>query len=319
MLDREVLALAAAQFGVVERGQLIERGHSRWSIDRARGRGLFVPVTTRVLRIASAPDTFVSRCMAAQLHTRAIGFLAGPTAGRLYGLRKMPTRPIHVAIPESHRISAPPWIRLNHSSWFDADCDVTTLPDSPLLIATPMRMVFGLADAFNQFRFERAAEDAWHRRLITPTKAAEYLELHRCRGKNGVSTIERWLERTQAQTEPAQSGLEQALLRAIDELADVPAPVRQYPLRLRSGETIRLDIAWPLVRLAVEPGAAWWHGGDLGQRRDQARDRACGELGWMVVRYDESFLEDPGTNARELRSIYRARLRSVGNSEQIER
>jgi hypothetical protein len=309
MLDSEVLALAAAQFGVVERRQLIERGHSRWSIDRARDRGLFAPVTTRVLRITSAPDTFLSRCMAAQLHTRRIGFLAGPTAGRLYGLRKMPTRPIHVAIPESHRISVPPWIQVAHASWFDADRDMTTLADSALLVATPMRMLFGLADAFNQFRFERAAEDAWHRRLITPVEAAEYLAVHRCRGKNGVSTIERWLERTQARSEPAQSGLEQALLRAIDELVDVPPPVRQYPLRLRSGETIRLDVAWPLVRLAVEPGAAWWHGGDLGQRRDQARDRACGELGWMVVRYDESFLEDPSGNARELRSIYRARLR----------
>ena len=78
---------------------------------------------------------------------------------------------------------------------------MTTLTDSALLVATPMRMLFGLADAFNQFRFERAAEDAWHRGLITPSEAAEYLERHRCRGKDGVSTIERWLERTEAHSQ----------------------------------------------------------------------------------------------------------------------
>ena len=68
--------------------------------------------------------------------------------------------------------------------------------------------------------------------------------------------------------------------------------MRQHPLVLPSGEVIHLDLAWPDVRLAVEPGHSWWHGGDLRQRRDQDRDRACAVVGWHVVRYDESAARD---------------------------
>ncbi len=97
----------------------------------------------------------------------------------------------------------------------------------------------------------------------------------------------------QAQSEPAQSGLEQAL-SARHRRAGGRArarPAVSAPVAQRRDDPSR-------HRVAARPtgggtGSSWWHGGDLGQRRDQARDRACGELGWMVVRYDESFLEDP--------------------------
>ena len=45
-------------------------------------------------------------------------------------------------------------------------------------------------------------------------------------------------------------------------MAGLPEPIRQHPLLLLTGELIHLDIAWPEVRLAVEPGHSWWHGGD---------------------------------------------------------
>ncbi len=310
VLDETVMNLAATQYGVVGRDQLVAGGYSRWAVRRAREKGLLVALTPRVVRMASSPDTFASRCMAAQLHARGASFVSSWTAARLYGLRKMPDRPIHVTIAESARLDSPGWIRVAHSSWFDFERDAVRFRDTPLMVASPMRMLFGLAASFNQFRFERAAEDAWHRRLITPGDAAAYLEAHRCRGKDGVSTIERWLERTSKHTRPPQSGLEQELLRAIDVIGGLPRPERQHPVRLLTGETIHIDIAWPQVRLGVEPGASWWHGGDLGQRRDQARDRACGEVGWMIVRHDESMAVDPSTAARQLRTIYASRVAS---------
>ena len=72
-----------------------------------------------------------------------------------------------------------------------------------------------------------------------------------------------------------------------------PTPKRQHPDhpgdRARS---IHLDIAWPEVRLAVEPGHSWWHGGELRQLRDEARDRACGVVGWHVIRFGEDVRGD---------------------------
>jgi hypothetical protein len=175
-----------------------------------------------------------------------------------------------------------------------------------LRVASPLRMLFGLAGQFNQFRFERAAEDVWHRGLVPPESAWEYLELIRRAGRGGVQRMAEWLEKAALRDRPAQSGLELDPV-AIVERAGLPEPVRQQPLQLPSGEVIHLDLAWPAIRLAVEPGHSWWHGGDLGQRRDQAPDRACSAVGWQVDRYDEQAARRPAAIAVELGAVYRAR------------
>ena len=91
--------------------------------------------------------------------------------------------------------------------------------------------------------------------------------------------------------------------------AGLPEPERQYPVTLATGEVVHLDLAWPDAQLAVEPGHSWWHGGDLKARADFARDRACGEVGWHVMRYDESARDDlPGLGA-EVLATYRRRRR----------
>ena len=258
----------------------------------------------------SAPDSFSMRCMALQLHLDERCFLASTTAGRLYGLRSMTETPIRAAVPETTRRDCPPWAQLTRSSWFDdADC---VRRDDGLIVATPLRMLFGLAATLHPFRFARAAEDAWNLGLIAPEAAADYLQRHRCRGKNGVTVMHEWLEGVVGRQRPAQSGLEQILIECLTRVG-LPEPVRQHPVTLATGEVIHLDIAWPVRLLAVEPGAARWHAGMLQQQRDQARDRACGEQGWHVIRFDESLRDDPMAAARQVQRIYRAR--PVRNSE----
>jgi len=312
VLDANFLRVVGGRHGVVGRNQLRDEfGWSASKIYRARHAGLLIDETPRVVRLASAPITFESRCMTAQLHFDGVSYLSAWSAGRLYGLRSMPTSTIHVTLPERIRRDVPPGIHTARSSWF-SEQDMTMRADG-LLVATPLRMLFGLAAAFSRFRFERAAEDAWSLGFISPQAAADYLEQHRCRGKDGVSTMHAWLEHALASERPAQSGLEQLVLECIERVG-LPRPVRQHPLVLPSGELVHLDIAWPGVCLAVEPGDSWWHGGAMRQRKDQARDRACSELGWHIIRFDESVREDPMAAARQIRRIHAAR--SVGILEQ---
>ena len=252
-----------------------------------------------------------SRCAWRRSSTaNGVGFISSWSAGRLAGLRRMPRLPVHYTGPTSLQIRFPEWVEAHRSRWYD-ESDVVVRPDE-LRVATPLRALFGMAAAFNQFRFERAAEDAWHLGLIDPAAAADYLERHRCRGKDGVSTMERWLERCQESARPAQTGLEQDLLAELDRVG-LPPPVRQYPLALQNGESIHFDIAWPDVRLAVEPGHSWWHGGDLRQRLDQDRDRGCSELGWLVIRFDETMRRDVVGAARQVRRIYERRSADLRN------
>ena len=305
MIDAALLKMLANQHGVISKSQLREGHGWRGSrISRARTNGIFRDVTSTVLRLASSPETFPMRCMALQLHLDDRCFLSSTTAGRLHGLRSMSPTPVRATIPETSRRDRPSWARLDRSSWFDGDDWVRR--DDGLIVATPLRMLFGLAAVLHPFRFARAAEDAWNLRLITPEQAADYLQRHRCRGKNGVRVMERWLEGALEQQRPAQSGLEQLLIECLVSVG-LPEPERQYPITLASGEVIHLDIAWPSRLLAVEPGAARWHGGALEQRRDQARDRACSEQGWHVIRFDESLRDDPMAAARQVQRIYATR------------
>jgi very-short-patch-repair endonuclease len=304
MFSVECHQTAASQYGTITSRQLLDCGSSRSSISRARRSGLLIEILPGIFRFASSRDSFLTRCMAVQHATAPVGYLSGWTAARLAGLRKMPRQPIHVTTPVGTRRSLADWVECHRSRWYDTS-DRTIRPDG-LIVAHPMRMLFALAAAFNQYRFERAAEDAWHLGLVTPTDALEYLEAHRCRGKDGVSTMERWLERALRQDRPAQSGLEQSLLQALEERG-LPSPVRQHPLVLPDGSTVHLDIAWPDIRLAVEPGSSWWHGGDDGQRQDQERDRACSEVGWLTLRFDETIAGDTDRAADQVARIHRRR------------
>jgi hypothetical protein len=303
VIDQHVMSLAATQHGAIAVRQLTtDLARSPRSVSRARQRGLLVDLAPGIVRLASSPETFLMRCSAAQLHARPVGFLSGWTAARLVGLRSMPSTPVHFTAPTAYRRRPPEWVDLHVSRWYD-EADRFEGPYG-LTLARPMRMLWGLAAAFNQLRFERAAEDAWHLGLITPSEAAEYLEAHRCRGKDGVERVEVWLRRSLTQDRPAQSNLERRLLEVFEDIG-LPTPLRQHPVVLRSGETIHLDIAWPDIKLAVEPGAAWWHGGDLGMRRDQARDRACLDVGWRTIRFDESVRDDLRAAARQVARIHR--------------
>ena len=174
-------------------------------------------------------------------------------------------------------------------------------------------MLFGLAAQFNQYRFERAAEDVWHKKLVSPADAADYLAEIRRSGRTGVTRFEKWLDKTSVRDRPSHTALELDFVDMIDRVG-LPTPKRQHPLLLAHGELIHLDLAWPDARLAVEPGHSWWHGGDLGQRLDQARDRACDVVGWRVVRYDEAARADKWGTAQELLAIYRRRIADLRTS-----
>ena len=309
MINRaDVLALFTRQHWVVAVRQLDRLGVSRSAVKRACSAGVVEHVHRGVLRVAGVELSLEGRALALQLAAGPTAFVSGPTAGAMHGLRDMPTRRLEVTVREERRPEVPGDHRIVLTSWLEEDRDVQRRPDG-LVVATPLRTLFGLASQFNQHRFERAAEDAWHKGLITPHEAGEYLAAIRQSGKKGVRRMECWLERTTF-VRPAQSGLEQDFLDMIEQVG-LPTPVRQLPLTLPSGEIIHLDIAWPEVRLAVEPGHSWWHGGDLRQRADQARDRACALVGWHVHRYDESATQDRAATARELLALYRRRAADV--------
>lgn len=309
MLHRPgVIELLARQHWIASVSQLAELGVSRQSVAAAVRSGLVVRPMHGVVGIRTQCETFEARCAMLNLLAPVGSFLSATTAGRLYGLRRMPDLPVELTVHERHRVAAPAWARIVETSWLDDE--PRPQRDDGLVVASPLRILFGLAAQLPERAFQTAAEDAWHRQLLTPGDAAAYLAAVRRGGRTGVARLEAWLERVGGINRPATTGLEQLLID-LALSAGLPEPVRQHPLRLPSGTEIHLDIAWPDIRFAIEPGHSWWHGGDLAQRRDQERDRACSEVGWHVVRFDESVWENRRQTVRQIRSMYRARARDV--------
>ena len=305
MLSSLILTRARIQSGTMSRRQLCDEfGWTSSKLHRARQSGVLVDMAHGVYRVASHPDDFAARCWAAHHFGAGVGFLSGQSAARRYGLRKMNTPRVEYTVPPGFRRAAPKWMKLRVTEWYSAEQDRHARDG--VWTAVPNRMMFSLGGTFNQFRFNRAADDAWNLRLIEPAGLRRYLERHRCQGKTGVHRIETWLDRADEQGAPSQSYLERDLIDAV-ELLGLPALQRQHPLTLSDGRVIRLDAAWPDLRFALEPGASWWHPPGA----DHARDQACLELGWAVMRIDEHMLVDPRQCARSVVSAYRARQRSI--------
>ena len=262
-----------------------------------------------VVAVAGAELSFEGRALALQLAAGPGAFVSGPSAAVIYGLREMPKQRLEVTIKQRRAATVPKPHRLVVTSWLEEPRDVISRADS-VRVASPLRMLFGLAEQFNQHRFRRAAEDAWQLGLITPDTAGEYLAAIRRSGRTGVIRLEAWLEQMSFLERPAQTGLEQDFVEMIERVG-LPTPVRQHPLRLATGEEIHLDLAWPAARLAIEPGHSRWH---VEVAKDQARDRACSVVGWQVQRYDQAARQDKRGTALEILAIYRRRASDLGGS-----
>jgi len=300
---------ADAQFQPLTQTELARRlGVSRRTVGRARERGAVVALLPGVFTIAAQPVGFRTRAMAVQLYCGDGAYLTGTSSGSVLGLRAMPRNPIQAAVPRRFRWQLPRWATVNCATYHDPN-HVVMRADG-FRIADAHLTLESLAAQFNDHRFAQAAEDAWHRKLITPSSASSYLERNRGPGRPGVTRFGAWVAKTAGRPQPSQSGLEMTVIDAIGS-AGMPDPQRQFPLELLTGEVVHLDIAWPDVKLAVEPGHSWWHGGDLQMRKDAARDRACGELGWHVVRYDETAAQDPAAVGHELARIHAIRRQQL--------
>ena len=303
--------LFLAQHGVADVTQLYAAGVSRRTVSRWIHDNVVVPMLPGVVRSPSAPETYWARAMAVQLHTAPTGFLMGGTAGRMRGMRDMPSRRIYASVPwRGGRSKLPAWVSRRGSNWLTED-DVEVV--NGFRLERPLPMLLSLADRFNQFRFESAAEDAWHLGLVTPREASDYLASVRRSGRHGVKVMETWLRKTGDRSRPLASKFEIKVLNAVRS-AGLPEPQKQHPVTLQSGETIHVDLAWPDVMLGLEPGHSWWHGGDLKQSKDQARSRAANVVGWELMFFDESALADMATVASDIVSTYATRRRLLGGT-----
>lgn len=300
-------ALIAARHGIVTIDQLVCDGTTLATVKRLVRDGTLQRVHHGVLRVATSPDTFESRCTAACAADQEL-VISGVAAARLWDFRHVWVTDSPIGLVAHDRTPIRNGVVLRRTNQLDST-DVVDRPDG-IRIASPPRAWFDCARDLDDDRFERLTE--WvldhHTRMPTLWRLVGRMAT---RGRPGVARVHRVMSRRSDWQRPAGSGLELRVLRALEQRGVGPL-VRQHPLTLANGVIIHVDGADPLVRWALEVDHVTWHGGRFDAQRDKGRDRGARRLGWQVDRVtDLELAENFDRVIRELVELHRLRCREI--------
>lgn len=268
--DRAIAELAAAQYGVVSRAQLLAAGISSAAIEtRLRGhrlhaihRGVYVVGHTALVPLA--------RELAAVLACGPDAALSHRSAASLWQVLEAEDGPIDVTVPRSNRRR--PGLRVHRSRVLRRE-DLRTVRGVP--VTSPARTLLDLAEVARDRELERAVDEAIVRRLIS--RAALAAAVDGANGHRGTGRLRRLLARGE---EPAftRSQAEERFL-ALVRSAGLPAPEVNVQV---AGQLV--DFLWRDRRVVVEIDGYRFHSSPAAFERDRLRDAELSASGFRVIR-----------------------------------
>ncbi|MGY2064523.1 DUF559 domain-containing protein [Blastococcus sp. SYSU DS0619] len=286
--------------GLATRQQLLERV-PRQVLDSHVGRGHLVRVLPKVYRLRDCVEDDGIILRAALLHTGPVAALSHTTALAVWGLRPL-ERPLHVTVDQSVKRAGAPDLLVHRRLRFDPE-SAQCVQRRDLLITTLPRTVIDSWPLLPTVERRPLALDLSNRGLVTARHLDEALaERPNVAGRRGLrQTID-------LIADGCRSELEAHGVLNVFRHRSLPSSVGQYQIQLPAGR-IRLDRAWPEVKLAVELDGAQHHTSPADRRKDLARDRELAALGWVVLRFTYAdVLRDPDGVRAKVLAVYRARL-----------
>lgn len=227
----------------------------------------------------SQPPTRQSLLLAATLAAGPAAVASHRSAAWTHGLRSRPSARPEIVIPGSCHRQLDGVIVHRSDSLDLIDCTVvrgipTTTPARALLdegAVLPARLVEAdLEAALLSGRCDLG--DLW-----------DVLARLGGRGRSGAGVLRALLEARGSSTPALESALELALLQLLRRHG-FPEPTRQFVVALALGRTVRLDFAWPELRIGIEADGRRWHTGTAFER-DLARRNALTGAGWLLFHY----------------------------------
>ncbi len=270
----------ATQHGVASVGQLRSTGLSTRQIERLADVGAIVSVLRGAYRSASRELDEYGRCAAVCLARPEVA-IAGPTAGRLWGFRRLPhDRRIHVIAPPAAQPAIAPWVATYRTAAIH-DHDVVEHTGG-IRFTSRERTVFDLARTLGHDDLLSLIEQAMHDGRLDDTAmidvAVDWLSPQRRWAWTYLRQLDRRHQGGAAESHPEVVVAER--LRA----AGLGGLVRQYPIELPGYGRARFDLAVPDLLWALEVDVHPTHGTVAGRHRDQRRDDAATAIGWQTTR-----------------------------------
>lgn len=240
------------------------------------------------------PDVYVGadaeidawvRVRALRVWSRGRATVAGPLAALAWGA-ECPWEDAELVVPSHVR---------NPAADVRARLDQVPVEEkAPLYdigVTTPVRTAFDLARREPLVDAVAAVDALGFACRLTALDLRRLAELHP--GVRESVQVRRVLELM----DPAAVSCMETRTRLALVLRGVPAPISQLWVDLPSGKRVRLDLAWPHAKLAVEYDGPR-HRTVAGQNRDAFRDGDLDELGWDVQHVTSAMVLDPAAADR---------------------
>jgi hypothetical protein len=306
-LTPAALLVLGRQFNTISTRQLDDSGVTRHHREQLVRGGVLEHVGQSVLRVVGAPVTLEARLAALCLqHPR--GFVTGPTAGGLLGLRRMPkVARIHFSLPHGSRADVPGHVLLRQTTrWFD---EHRRDLGNGIVVADWVRLAFDLSSGLRDRDLASVIEQMLHRGVCTEEQLGAMARLMCAPRRPGSARFARVLLRRH----PGRFAESHPELQVLEGLLALGVPVEPQvgDLVLPDGGSVRIDMAVPQARWAVEVDVHPAHLDLVGTTRDKRRDRQLHLIGWQVERVTELDLLDLRGTLRELEALYRARVAQV--------
>jgi hypothetical protein len=287
-LDLRSLAWLREHHATISSTVLDDFGVSRDTRRRLVASGVLERVVDGGYRFTGVGEDEMARC-AALCTSRPHLVVAGPTAGRLWDLRRSPRDGlVHVIAPPRSNPCRERCVRTFRTSALCAD-EIVRRPDG-IRVTSPPRTVVDMTRYVDDTALASMIEHVLAQRLCTSTTLQSTAERLSTPGRPWVR---HFLDLLVARTPgaPAESEWE---LRVFDALSrrGVVGVVRQHEVRLPRYGTARFDLAIPALRWALEVDVHPEHRTLEGAARDKVRDDAADAVGWVVRRVAEIQLVD---------------------------
>lgn len=277
----------ARQHGLASVSQLRSSGLSLRAIERLEQVGAIELVLRGAYRTASVELDDIGRCSAVCL-ARPNTVVAGPTAGRLWGFRRLPhDRRVHVIAPPASNPAVARWVVPYRTAAIHPD-DVVERPDG-IRVTTRARTAFDLARHLDADSLLSVIEQAMHDGRLDETAmravAVDWISPQRPWVWSYLRQLDRRLSGGAAESHP------EVIVATALGAAGVRGLVRQYELRIPGYGPARFDLAIPRLRWAIEIDVFPTHDETIGRARDRRRDAAAGGAGWTTHRLDRRTYE----------------------------
>jgi hypothetical protein len=230
-----------------------------------------------VYRLAGVPESWEQSVLAACL--ACPGAVAGfGTAGVLWGAPHIERAGIELVVPRVHRIVLK-GVTVHETTTWGAHHQGAR---GPIPVTSMARTLCDLSSRLGPGRLGFAVDDALRRRMMTLRNFQVIAAELDGQGRKRCTITRQVLDERGAGYEPGDSHPEWRIAKLLVR-AGLPRPKLGYRVKA-SGRSFRLDLAYPVIRFALEYDSREFHDQTTAFFSDRERDLLLDEAGWTIKR-----------------------------------